>query len=104
MIHWEWFRRIHQSGRGDKDEVIQPLCADLCIHAPQQSSLDMVSLYHDDYEWLKIIDYVHVPFHYRKCHTLGHLFRDCPSNLKSMTTLQWKNLTWMGSQKFAIKK
>lgn len=47
---------------------------------------DAVSLYHDDYEWLQIIDYEHVPFHCRKCHAQGHLFQDCPSNMKSMTT------------------
>jgi len=35
---------------------------------------DVVSLYHDDYEWLQTIDYEHVPFRCRKCHALGHLF------------------------------
>ena len=47
---------------------------------------DVVSLYHDDYEWLQTIDYEHVPFRCRKCHALGHLFQDCPSNKKSTTT------------------
>jgi len=48
--------------------------------------LDAVSLYHDDYEWLQIIDYEHVPFRCRKCHALGHLFLDRPSNIKSTNT------------------
>lgn len=25
-----------------------------------------------------MIDYEHVPFRCRRCHALGHLFRDCP--------------------------
>ena len=45
--------------------------------------LDAVTLFHDDFEWVQSIDYEHVPFHCRKCHSLGHLFRDCPSSLKT---------------------
>lgn len=48
---------------------------------------NVVSLYYDDYEWLQTIDYEHVPFHCQNFHALGHLFQDCPSNMKSMTTL-----------------
>lgn len=44
---------------------------------------DTVSLYHDNFEWVQSIDYEHVQFRCRKCHALGHLFRDCPSNLKT---------------------
>eukprot|EP00253_Pinus_taeda_P019980 PITA_19980 len=44
---------------------------------------DSVSLFHDDFEWVQTIDYEHVPFRYRKCHEHGHLFRDCPLNLRS---------------------
>lgn len=42
-----------------------------------------VSLSHDDYEWIQPLDYEHVPFHCRKCHAHGHLFRDCPLNAKA---------------------
>ena len=41
---------------------------------------DSVSLWHEDFEWIQSIDYEHVPFHCRKCHMHGHLFRDCPQN------------------------
>lgn len=43
---------------------------------------DAVSIYHDDVEWVQLIDYEHVPFRCRRCHALGHLFRDCPLNKK----------------------
>ena len=39
---------------------------------------DAVSLFHDDFEWIQPLDYEHVPFHCRRCHAHGHLFRDCP--------------------------
>ena len=59
----------------------------ICVYMHLSNALpDVVSLYHDDYEWLQIIYYKHVRFCYRKCHALGHLFRDCPSNMKSTTT------------------
>lgn len=45
--------------------------------------IDSVSLFHDDYEWVQTIDYEHIPFHCRKCHEHGHLFRDFPLNLQS---------------------
>src|ERR1700728_4655392 len=32
-----------------------------------------------------MFDYEHVPFRCRKCHALGHLFRDCPLNNKPET-------------------
>ena len=41
---------------------------------------DSVSLYHDDFEWVQPLDFEHVPFRCRKCHAIGHLFRDCPLN------------------------
>lgn len=44
---------------------------------------DSVSLFHDDYEWVQTIDYEHIPFHYRRCHEHGHIFRDFPLNLQS---------------------
>jgi len=45
--------------------------------------LDSVSLSHRDYEWIQPLDYEHVPFRCRKCHAIGHLFRDCPLNSKA---------------------
>lgn len=40
----------------------------------------LVSLFHDDFEWVQSIDCEHVPFHCRKCHEHEHIFRDCPLN------------------------
>ena len=58
----------------------------ICVYMHLNKALpDAISLYHDDYEWLQTIDYEHVPFRCRKCHALGHLFQDCPSNMKSTT-------------------
>lgn len=31
-------------------------------------------------EWMKIVDYEHIPFKCRKCHEHGHIVRDCPLN------------------------
>lgn len=33
-----------------------------------------------DEEWVKMVDYEHIPFRCRKCHEHGHLLRDCPLN------------------------
>ena len=47
--------------------------------------LDAVSLYHDDVEWVQLIDYEHVSFRCRRCHAIGHLFCDYPLNKKPLT-------------------
>lgn len=44
---------------------------------------DLVSLFHDDFEWIKPLDYEHIPFRCRKCHEHGHLFQDFPQNSQS---------------------
>ena len=31
-----------------------------------------------DEEWVKTVDYEHIPFRCCRCHEYGHLFRDCP--------------------------
>eukprot|EP00253_Pinus_taeda_P017393 PITA_17393 len=52
---------------------------------------DMVRFLHEDVEWIQLIDYEHVPFRCRKCHNLGHLFRDCPLNRKMPTSTNAEN-------------
>lgn len=52
-----------------------------------QALSDAVSLFHDDIEWVQLIDYEHVPFRCRKFHDLGHLFRDCPLNRKPLSQI-----------------
>lgn len=44
---------------------------------------DTIRLFHEDHDWIQVIDYEHVPFRCRGCHTLAHLFRDCPLNIKA---------------------
>jgi len=58
----------------------------ICVYMHLNKALpDMVSLYHDDFEWIQSIDYEHVPFRCRKCHALCHLFCDCSLNVKPPT-------------------
>lgn len=52
---------------------------------------DMVSLFHDDFEWIQPLDYEHIPFRYRKCHEHDHLFRDCPLNSQPKTSANESN-------------
>ena len=62
--------------------------ARMCVYMDlKQAFPDTVSLFHDDIEWIQMIDYEHVPFRCRKCHDLGHLFRDCPLNRKPPTQM-----------------
>ena len=58
--------------------------ARICVYMNLNKALpNAVSLLHDDYKWVQLIDYEHVPFRCGRCHALGHLFSDCPLNKKS---------------------
>ena len=60
--------------------------ARICVFMQLNEALpESVSLSHYDEEWVQPLDYEHVPFRCRKCHALGHLFRDCPLNAKDNT-------------------
>lgn len=65
---------------------------------------DAVSLFHDDIEWVQLIDYKHVPFRCRKCHDLGHLFRDCPLNQKPSSQTSSDKPTPDGFTKVASRR
>lgn len=55
--------------------------AHICVYMKLGKALmDLVSLLHDEFEWIQPIDYEHVPFRCRRCHAHGHLFHDCPLN------------------------
>jgi len=55
--------------------------ARICVYMKLGKELmDSISLLHDEFEWIQLIDYEHVPFRCRGCHAHGHLFRDCPLN------------------------
>lgn len=47
------------------------ICVFMCL---DKALPDLVSLFHDDCEWIQPLDFEPVPFHCRKCHALGHLF------------------------------
>jgi len=64
----------------------------ICIYMDLKQALpDTVSLLHEEVEWIQLIDYEHVLFRCRKCHNLGHLFRDCPLNKKMPTSTNANN-------------
>eukprot|EP00253_Pinus_taeda_P005142 PITA_05142 len=55
--------------------------ARICVYMDLKQPLpDKVRFRHEDSEWIQMIDYEHVPFRCRRCHNLGHLFRDFPLN------------------------
>jgi hypothetical protein len=49
-----------------------------------------VTLEYQDEEWAQTIDYEHIPFHCRKCHEHGHLFRDFPLNAPAKPEMEEK--------------
>lgn len=56
----------------------------ICVFIRLNEALpESVTLAHRDEEWIQPLDYEHVPFRCRKCHALGHLFRDCPQNVQN---------------------
>ena len=58
--------------------------ARICVFIRLNEALpESVTLAHRDEEWIQPLDYEHVPFRCRKCHALGHLFRDCPQNVQT---------------------
>lgn len=58
--------------------------ARICVFMRLNEALpESVSLSQRDEEWIQPLDYEHVPFRCRRCHALGHLFRDCPLNTKA---------------------
>lgn len=84
--------------------------ARICVFMRLDNALpDLVSLSHEDYEWIQPLDYEHVPFRCRKCHAHRHLFRDCPLNQKasdpdSSDTHAQEGFTKVPSRKRAHKK
>lgn len=55
--------------------------ARICVYMDLKQPLpDTVSFFHEVSEWVQVIDYEQVPFRCRKCHDIGHLYRDCPLN------------------------
>jgi hypothetical protein len=59
------------------------LYARICIYMNVVGALlEEVTVSYQDNEWSQTLDYEHIPFRCRKCHVHGHLFRDCPLNIK----------------------
>ncbi len=55
--------------------------ARICVYMDLKQPLpDTVSFFHEDTEWVQVIDYEQVPFRCRRCHDIGHLYRDFPLN------------------------
>lgn len=74
--------------------------ARICVFIRLNEALpESVTLAHRDEEWIQLLDYEHVPFRCRKCHALGHLFRDFPQNAKANTPDSSENLTQEGFTK-----
>lgn len=79
--------------------------ARICVYMKLGKALtDLVSLLHDDFEWIQPIDYEHVPFRCRKFHAHGHLFCDCPLNASPKSTDHVEKLKSEGFTKAANRK
>jgi len=79
--------------------------AHICVFMRLDKALpESVSLSHRDYEWIQPLDYEHVPFRCRKCHAIGHLFRDCPLNVKATAPVPTDSLTHDGFTKAPTRK
>jgi hypothetical protein len=64
----------------DKDDTLH--MHHICVYMNvSKDFLGSLTLEYQDEEWVQTIDYEHIPFHCRKCHEHGHLFRDCPLNV-----------------------
>ena len=50
-----------------------------------------VTLEYQDEDWKQTLDYKHIPFHCRKGHEHGHLFRDCPLNIQATKASEAKH-------------
>ena len=51
--------------------------ARICVYMDLKQPLpDTVSFFHEDTEWVHVIDYEQVPFRCRRYHDIGHLYRD----------------------------
>jgi hypothetical protein len=65
--------------------------ARICVYMDISKSLPgTVTLEYQDEEWAQTIDYKHIPFHCRKCHEHGHLFRDFPLNAPTKPEMEEK--------------
>jgi hypothetical protein len=77
--------------------------ARICVYMDISRALPRyVILEYQDEDWIQTIDYEHIPFHCRKCHEHGHLFRDCPLNAqgpKAQETKQKYGFTTVTSRK-----
>lgn len=65
---------------------------------------DLVSVLHDDFEWIQPINYEHVPFRCRKCHAHEHLFHDFPLNAHPKSTDNMGKSNAEGFTKVACRK
>lgn len=43
-----------------------------------ETLLDSIELEYHDEIWHQLVDYEHIPFHCKRCHEYGHLYRECP--------------------------
>jgi hypothetical protein len=56
--------------------------ARICVYMNVAGALpESIVISYQDEEWTQTLDYEHISFRCRKCHTHGHLFRDFPLNV-----------------------
>lgn len=68
------FIKASEATRRDKYTSYVRICVDMDL---SRALPDKVILEVFDEEWVKMVDYEHIPFKCRKCHKHGHLIRDC---------------------------
>ena len=84
--------------------------ARICVYMDITRDLpEGINLSWVDEDWFQPIDYEQIPFHCRRCHEHGHLFRECPENSpkssqKGKEAKDAEGFTKVSSKKHAAKR
>jgi len=58
--------------------------ARILVHMDTRGGLqEHITIQWRTYTWQHLLDYEGVPYRSRRCHKVGHIYRDCPLNKKA---------------------